>query len=77
MLEGELNKNFIILNTKQYNHEIQVIVDVRTGINYLYLHQGAICPRYNADGTFMITPSHEIAELVSHATKEDKITKYI
>ncbi|WP_143482336.1 DUF6440 family protein [Pseudoflavonifractor sp. An176] len=77
MLEWELNKNFINLNGKRYDHEIQIMVDVRTGINYLYMRNGAICPRYNTDGTFMVTPSHEITELVSHATKEAKATNYI
>ena len=70
MLECD-DKKFISLNSKTYEYFIQVVVDVHTGVNYLYQKDTGLCPRYNTDGTLMVTPAHELTELVNQATEKE------
>lgn len=71
--------NFIVIDCKSdspsmYNN-IKTVIDIHSGVNYILTGNGGICPRYNADGTLMITPLHEVKRYVS--TINENQVKYI
>lgn len=75
-----MKENFITVNltSKQVGRvdswEMDILIDVHTGVNYIVsgIHgNNWMCPRYNADGTLMITPLDKLQELVNKVDQSD------
>ncbi|MDH6363728.1 hypothetical protein M2139_000565 [Enterococcus sp. PF1-24] len=51
------------LSNTLFGEVAMIIVDNRTGVNYLHTSgTGGLCPLYNVDGTLIVTPVEKIEE---------------
>lgn len=56
---GCVNNSDSTIGIVNDNGRAKIYVDCETGVNYLWIVYPSgfsICPRYNADGTLMVTP---------------------
>ncbi|MHC5226733.1 DUF6440 family protein [Enterococcus sp. LJL99] len=49
---------FILGEKKMIGHGT-VLIDQETGVNYLMIVNGGVCPLYNSDGTLIVTKVEE------------------
>lgn len=49
---------FILGEKKMIGHGT-VLIDQETGVNYLMIVNGGVCPLYNSDGTLIVTKLEE------------------
>ncbi|QUO32251.1 hypothetical protein KFE17_00350 [Faecalicatena sp. Marseille-Q4148] len=71
-----MSMDFLTIDCESNGQDVEIMIDIQTGVNYIRTGNGGVCPRYNADGTLVITPPDKLKELDNDAAEKlEKILK--